>query len=103
MPTVVIFNNGPHKGANPSVMSDVKALSSVKAIFQQHKNLDAPEVNTTADHIANPDENCQAEYIKLSIAPNGESYTVTVGSKGKPVRFATRTMKMNTAKTQGKK
>ena len=46
--------------------------------------------NTDPEFIANPDEKCQAESIKLSVAPDSKSYTVTVGSRGKPRRFETR-------------
>jgi hypothetical protein len=46
--------------------------------------------NTDPDLIANPNEKCQGEGIKLAVAADGRSYTVTVGSKGKPRRYETR-------------
>ena len=40
--------------------------------------------------IANPDEKCQGESIRLKVADDAKSYTLTVGSKGKPRRYETR-------------
>src|SRR5205085_2933295 len=46
--------------------------------------------NADPEFIANPDEKCAAEGIALAVAPDGKSYTVTVGGKGKPRRYETR-------------
>lgn len=92
-PYVAIYNNGPHKGGAPALTATLRDLGCLQAIFQLHRNLDArPEDNAPADLIANsePEASCQGESIKLSVAPDGDSYTVKVGSRGKPLRFATR-------------
>jgi beta-lactamase superfamily II metal-dependent hydrolase len=90
-PRVVVFGNGPHKGAMPEVMATLRRLPEVPAIYQLHRNLDVgAQENTDPDFIANADEKCQGEPIALAVAPDGKSYTVTVGSKGKPRRYATR-------------
>ena len=46
--------------------------------------------NTDPEFIANPDEKCQGESIRLKVADDAKSYTLTVGSKGKPRRYETR-------------
>ena len=56
------------------------------------RNLDTgPENNAPADLIANTADTpaCKGETIKLTVAPDGSSYTVQVANR-KPVRFMTR-------------
>jgi competence protein ComEC len=93
-PKVVIFNNGARKGAMAAVLANLRRLPEVPAIYQLHRNvtLGAAE-NTDAEFIANDAEKCQGEAIKLSVAPNGKSYTVTVGSKEKVRKYETRASK----------
>jgi competence protein ComEC len=90
-PRVAIYNNGPRKGGHPSVTGTLRRLPEIQAIYQLHRNiLVGAQENTDPEFIANPDEKCQGEHIKLSVAPDGKSYTVTVGSRGKPRRYETR-------------
>ena len=90
-PRVAVFNNGPRKGGHPSVIATLRRLPEIQAIYQLHRNvLAGAQENTDPDLIANPDENCQGEWIKLSVAPDSKSYTVTVGNKGKTKKFETR-------------
>jgi beta-lactamase superfamily II metal-dependent hydrolase len=89
-PRVAIFNNGPRKGCNPRVTAALRRIPEVKAICQMHRNLDAAaSENTSPDLIANK-QKTGGEGIKVSVAPDGRTYVVTVGSKGKPRRFETR-------------
>ncbi|MFL5240642.1 MAG: ComEC/Rec2 family competence protein [Gemmataceae bacterium] len=90
-PRVAIFNNGPHKGGSPLVTATLRRLPDIQAIYQMHKNLDvAAQENADAEFIANSDENCRGEFIKLAVTPNSKSYTVMVGANGKPKSFKTR-------------
>jgi len=92
-PMVAIYNNGPHKGGAPALTATLRDIGSLQGIFQMHRNLDAkPEDNAAAELIANAEDtaNCKGEGIALSVAPNGDSYTVQVGSHGKPLKFETR-------------
>jgi competence protein ComEC len=90
-PRVAVFNNGPEKGCAPAVTATLRRSPEIKAIYQLHRNIKVgSQENTEPDYIANADEKCQAESIKLSVASDGKSYTVTVGSKGKPKRYETR-------------
>jgi hypothetical protein len=91
-PRVAIFNNGPRKGAHASVTAILRRAPDIQAIYQLHRNLTVgAQENTDPEFIANLEEKCQGESIKLSVAGDGKSYTVTVGSKGKPRRYETRT------------
>lgn len=90
-PRVAIFNNGPRKGGHTSVISTLRRLPEPPTIYQVHRNVTVgAQENTDPDLIANPDEKCQGESIHLRVAPDGKSYTVTVGSKGKPRPHETR-------------
>lgn len=92
-PKVAIFNNGPKKGCQPGAFGSVKALAGVEAIYQVHKNLVAPDANTTAEKIANLEEKpekCAGNYVKLSVDPNGKKYTVSVPSTGHSQVFNTK-------------
>jgi len=90
-PRVAVFNNGPHKGAQPAVTTALRRSPDIQAIYQLHRNLDVgAQENTEPDFIANPEEKCLGESIRLHVAPDGKSYTLTVGSKGKPRRYETR-------------
>lgn len=92
-PRVAICGNGPRKGAHPSVISTLRRVPEMRAIYQLHRNVASePQDNTDPEFIANADEKCQGELVKLSVAPDAKSYDVTVGSKGKPKQFQTRTV-----------
>lgn len=93
-PRVAIYNNGARKGGHPSVTATLRRIPDVQAIYQLHRNVTVgAQENTDPEFIANPDEKCQGESIHLATAPDGKSYTVTVGSKGKPRKYETRTGK----------
>jgi competence protein ComEC len=63
----------------------------VRAIYQMHRNLKVgPQENTEAAFIANAEEKCRGEMIRLAVAADAKSYTVTVGQNGKPRRYETR-------------
>jgi competence protein ComEC len=93
-PKVAIMNNGHTKGCLPEVFANLKATKSLEAIYQMHKNL-RPDgmVNNVADEfIANHKsvEECTGNYIKLSVAPDGKSYTVSIPANRHERTFQTR-------------
>jgi beta-lactamase superfamily II metal-dependent hydrolase len=93
-PRVAVFNNGARKGGHPQVTATLRRLPEIQAIYQMHRNvLVGAQENTDPALIANPDEKCQGEGIKLAVAPDGKSYEVTVGRTGKPRRYETRDQK----------
>lgn len=91
-PTVSVMNNGPTKGCGPETFSTLKSLPSIKAMYQLHRNVraDGKDNNTTNDHIANLEEKCEAHYIKMSVAPDGKSYTISIPSNGHKQTYETK-------------
>ena len=88
---MAVFNNGPEKGCAPAVTTALRRSPDIKAIYQMHRNIKvASQENTDPEFIANADEKCQGEAIKLAVAADAKTYTVTVGSKGKPKQYETR-------------
>ena len=82
--------NGARKAGSPETVALLKSLHSLKAGYQLHRNVQTSEAeNTDKPLIANWDENCQGQFIKASVASDGNSYTVRIGEKGKPQLFRT--------------
>jgi competence protein ComEC len=80
-PRVAIINNGPRKGGEVRTYALLKNERSIDAIYQLHRNVTTSENdNTPADFIANEDEACQANYIKISVGTNG-TYKVRIPAK----------------------
>lgn len=93
-PRVAIMNNGDRKGCAPEVFANLKATQSIQAIYQVHKNLrpDGKTNNVADEFIANfaDSKGCQGHYIKLSVAPNGKSYTVAIPAHGHQAEYQTK-------------
>jgi competence protein ComEC len=94
-PTVSVMNNGPRKGTMPSTIAGLKSSPGIQAMYQMHKNLRPgdPQDNTTDEFIANfaGDANHKdANYIKLSVDPSGNSYTISIPATGHERTFQTR-------------
>lgn len=92
-PTVAMMNNGPRKGTMPAVMSALRDTKSIQVVYQVHKNTRTGpnESNTPDEFIANAGEKCAANFLKLSVSPDGQSYTVTIPASGHSRKFQTRT------------
>lgn len=94
-PTVAVLNNGPKKGAEPGTMATLKALPSLQGLWAVHRNVRVgPEGNAATDHTANAAEPGGAEpdgnVIKMSVARDGQSYTVSIPNTGFSRTYATR-------------
>ena len=91
-PTVAVFNNGPTKGCMPNAFATLKATESVKAIYQGHRNVRPGEesVNTDKSRIANDGEPCKGNHIKLSVAADAKSFTVSIPATGHEEKFETK-------------
>lgn len=90
-PRVAITNNGPRKGGAAATYATLRKSISAEDIYQLHRNVTTTEQdNAPAPNIANDAENCQGEYIKLSVDERGRTYTVTVPSKGTTRSYQTR-------------
>jgi len=90
-PIVSVMSNGTNKGCGPETFATLKSIPSIKAMYQIHRNLRPDSENNTAnEYIANLEANCAGNYIKLSVAPNGRSYTVSIPATGHTRTFRTR-------------
>ncbi len=88
-PKVAVFNNGVTKGCEPDVFAALKSEPSVEAIYQMHRNLRPDSQNNTSDeYIANLEQECQANFIKLSVDPSARDYTVSIPARGQQRTFA---------------
>ena len=75
-PLAAVMNNGPRKGGTADV---VKRLTGIP-LFQVHQNLATTYMdNAPADHIANlgTEDGCAGNYIKATVAADGDSFIVT--------------------------
>lgn len=78
-PTVVVMNDGPHKGGQASVFETLRKVGGVRDIWQGHLALDTPkEINAPEDMIANFEATpeCKGNLLMVSVAPDGK-FTVT--------------------------
>jgi len=89
-PTVVVFNNGPRKGADPDSMAAVRSSPAVQAIYQVHRNIRDGALNTVDPRIANREENCAGHFVKMSVDADGGSYSLAVPSTGYREAYRTR-------------
>ncbi|MBM3839664.1 MAG: MBL fold metallo-hydrolase [Verrucomicrobia bacterium] len=90
-PTVSVMSNGTRKGCEAQTFAALKGTPSIQAMYQIHRNLRQDRENNTADeYIANLEQQCQANYIKLSVEPSGKSYTVSIPATGHQRTFMTK-------------
>jgi competence protein ComEC len=94
-PTVSVMNNGPSKGTGAATVATLKGSPGIQAMYQVHKNIrpDGGENNTGDEFIANLDQQCAPNYLKLTVAPDGKSYTVAIPATGHKRTFQTRAQK----------
>ena len=81
LPTVTVMNNGVTKGCAPEVFATLTSTPSIQAMYQVHKNMrpDGQVNNAPDEFIANRKADaCEANFIKLSVAPSGKSYEVLI-------------------------
>jgi beta-lactamase superfamily II metal-dependent hydrolase len=75
-PRVAIMNNGAHKGGSPEAWTTVHESPALLDFWQLHYAIDAgKDYNSAENFIANPDENCEGSYIKVSALRDG-TFTV---------------------------
>lgn len=91
-PRVAVMNNGVTKGCLPDVFTTLQDTKSLEAVYQLHKNLrpDGATNNVADEYIANKDKECQGNYVKLSVAADAKSYTVSIPANGHSRSFQTK-------------
>jgi len=91
-PTVSVMNNGTTKGCLPDVFATLSGADSIQAMYQVHKNLrpDGSVNNTADEYIANHAEECEGNFIKMSVDPTGASYTLSIPANGHERTFKTK-------------
>lgn len=86
-PTVTVMNNGPRKGGDAAAVRRLRAMPSIAAAYQLHKNAATGAAdNTEADLIANPSPE-GGQFIHAEVAPDGASFTVQIGPDGPCRKF----------------
>ena len=96
-PHVVVMNNGPVKGGTPEAFAALKTTTTIQTLYQVHKSMNVPAATNTPDEfIANLNDvrgadavKCTANLIKMSVAPDGKSYTISIPSNGHSRTYAT--------------
>lgn len=81
-PRVAVINDGPRKGGEAGFYARLKSVKEIEAIYQVHRNVRTTDKdNTMSGYIANEVEACEGNFIKLSVGPNGRSYSVSIPAK----------------------
>ena len=84
-PVVSVCCNGPTKGGAKETIDTLRACKSLKAMYQLHRNVALKDdEQAPKEFIANtePTVNCSGQWIKASVLPGGESFTVQIGADG---------------------
>lgn len=93
-PTVSVMNNGHNKGCGAGSFAALKGCKSIQAMWQVHKNLRKkdPENNAGEKYIANltDRDGCKGHYLKLSVAADGKTYTMSNPRNGEKVTYKTK-------------
>lgn len=94
-PTVSVMNNGPTKGGKAPVFATLKTLPSLQASYQVHKSMNVTAAENAPDEFianleqAQPADLCLANFVTMSVAPDGKSYTLSVPARSHSRTFST--------------
>jgi competence protein ComEC len=70
-PRIAIMNNGAKKGGSPPTFETLAKSPGLETLWQLHFSDEAASHNTAAQYIANPTGTDAANYLKLTVSPNG--------------------------------
>lgn len=89
-PRVAVMNNGARKGGAPEALKVVRGAPGLEDLWQLHYSIAAgDELNAREQFIANLEENCLGDWLKLSASADG-SFAVTNGRNGFSKSYAPR-------------
>jgi competence protein ComEC len=89
-PRVAVMINVAHKGGKPAAWDIVQGSPGIEDLWQLHYALDAgKEHNVAEEHIANVEEKCAGQYIKVTADADG-AFTVVNERNGVSKRYGTR-------------
>lgn len=77
-PRVAIMNNGARKGGSVLALETLHASPGLEDLWQLHFSIAGAALNTNDKLIANPDEKCEGNWIRLTAHKDG-SFTVLNG------------------------
>jgi competence protein ComEC len=81
-PRVALINDGPRKGGEAGTYARLKSMKEIEAIYQLHRNARTTDKdNAPSSFVANDEEACQGNFIKLSVEPGGKRYGVSIPAK----------------------
>jgi len=87
-PRVAVFNNGARKGASPAAWQIVHDAPGNEGLWQLHYAAESDkDHNVDSEHIANPKENCEGKYVKVTADADG-SFTLTNARTGTEKKYA---------------
>jgi competence protein ComEC len=99
-PTVVVMNNGPHKGGMPGAFAAIATVPSVQARYQVHRSFQPglpAGANAADEFIANRDDlagrdaiKCPGNVIQMSVAPDTKSYRISIPANHQSQMYRTR-------------
>lgn len=76
-PRVAVIDNGARKGASPEAWKIVHDSPGLEDLWQLHYAAESDrDHNVDPDHIANPKENCEGKYFKVTADSDG-TFTLT--------------------------
>lgn len=81
-PTVAVMDNAPRKGGSPTTVRRLRALPSIRAAYQLHRNT-SRDLDANTDHvlIANP-PGSEGQFIRATFRPGATTFAVQIGSDG---------------------
>ena len=92
-PIVAVMCNGPTKGGHENTQKTLREVKSLKHLYQLHRNIKLEDDQQTPQQFIANDattQDCKGVWVKASVAPDGRSYTVQIGPKGKVRTYQTR-------------
>lgn len=90
-PTISVMNNGHRKGCGPKTFHTLKNTKSIQAMYQVRKNLRKDIENNTADeYIANLKRISDENVMQLSVAPDGNTYSMSIPARNHYKTYATK-------------